>query len=236
MAHIQVNYFDLEMLRKSLICGKGNEGTVYFLNEKTVLKLYKYLLKDRRIYFEGLKSDIIAFPIDIYEYEKFIIGYTSKYCLGNSINLGFNKSILITSLIEAYNRTREEIKKYKDILMVDLMGPNIIYNARNDTISFIDTGCWYEQKDSVNRNLKAFDTAMLLNFIYKNIGINNVLGSGVEDIYQKAYQSAKLDNDYENNLLFIEFLEMYLKILENSQGTVKTIGELQKSLDFKRKS
>ena len=226
MSRININYQDIDKLRKCRICGKGMEGISYFLDEKTILKLYKFLCLENDLHFVGLKSDFIAFPIDVYGYQdsKYIVGYTSKFCKGFKLESGFKESLLIEDLVKAYNMARTEIERYPNIFMDDLSKENMIYNEDDDSISFIDTSFWKEKASSLNTNLKVFDSEMLGSLVISTLDIARELlrsKSKLGSIYGRSYMS-------KDNLVFLEFLDEYIREFEKEHEKVKTIGDLVK--------
>lgn len=224
MSRLKINYLEIEKIRQSRLCGYGLEGICYFLDHKTIIKLYKCLLASRKVYFEGLKSDYIAFPIDIYEYETtgLIQGYSSRYLKGDSLVSGFSPTLLIDTLLKAYNKARNEIKKYPDILMKGMNASNIILDSKTDSIGLIDTSLWIEQSHSTDENLKLFDFIMIMCLALLTLNMEDMVvkNNTIGKLYRRGINMV----DTLDNEVFLEFLS---ELKERQETKVKTLADLE---------
>ena len=160
----------LEM-RKGDYLESGDEGDCYFLDEKTVVKIYYCLDKYRHVYFDDMYHEQIAYPIDILidKESKLIAGYTMPYLAGEKISDSLDKFITIDDLRDAYTDLLEVFKEQEHIYAKDNCLENMLYDPKEKRINIIDTSRWYERwrghKDSmcefnmymVNALLKTFD-------------------------------------------------------------------------------
>ena len=152
MGKVLVNIIDiLEIESNNTFLAKGKEGSCYFLNKDTVIKIFKTVRKYKNIYIKDHTSPNIAFPKDIYYLEdsNLIKAYTMNYLKGKDIYLGLDSSLLIDNLINAYNKIRLEIEKFPNIYMADLVGVNILYDNSSNEFNIIDTSEWYKLKNSL---------------------------------------------------------------------------------------
>ncbi len=236
MSPFSINFYDIaEIKNKKTFLNSGKEGACYFLDDKTLIKLFHVLDAKRKIYFSSYKSDNIAFPIDVYYYDNtsFIEGYTMNYLEGVNIAQGFKSSLLIVDLINAYNKIRMEIEKFSNIYMADLVGVNILYDYQNNKINIIDTSKWYPMKDGMLKNISRLDAILIDRLL-------TVIKNDYQDLLKKNERLELLFQEYTNILmefqylekvynpnLFREFVDELVKTISNYQDEVFTIGDLK---------
>ena len=233
MSRVLVSRYDIEQIKKNNLSnlGSGREGCCHYIGEGKVLKIFFTPKTRKEISFVGYKSDMIAFPIDIYYYEdsKMVAGYTMNYLLGSDIYKGLPKSILISDLISAYNKIRQEVENFPNIYMCDLASVNILYDEINKQINIIDTNCWYKKKDSFKRNISHIDGELITSIMHK---FNSEEIEKYPKLF-KLYQEYKnilrgfryLDKIYDENL-FLNFLEELVNISRNFNDNVEFVDDL----------
>jgi len=115
MKSLYVNKNDIDKLET---IGKGCEGKVVKLNEKTAIKLYnasKFNLHDFK--FTNLKFKYIILPKSkVYINSKFV-GYTMDYINGKNLNSINLSKIPYKELILYCNLIKKEIKTLSDMLI-----------------------------------------------------------------------------------------------------------------------
>ena len=221
MSHITITYQEIEKIQRGRLLSSGAEGICYFLNEKTLFKLYKGLYLNRKIFCENLKSNSIAFPIDVYYYENtgLIQGYSMKYMRGNQLISGFSPFLVLDALKEAYQKIKKEIEKYPDIYMNDLFLRNILYDIPDNEFRLIDTGSWYFKEQSLVSNLSNFNLELMKAFCDYTLDFFN----------STFYENKKLRELYDLYLNKINEKDLFLLFLEEIQkekDKVKVIGDI----------
>ena len=212
MSKVLVDDHDVEAIRFGRKIGVGKEGTCYFSEEDNqVVKIYHMYLPNRKVYFENLNNNNVAFPNDILldTNTGLIAGYTMNYLQGVKIMDGFSKELEIKLLKKAYVFLKEILKKYNDICMEDLVLENILFDYQRNIFKLIDTSRWYPCFDSYRENLKLLDGALAHALCYNHLywlKENLAVSKELLKLYQ-AYQ------DYQ----FIPFLEL----LEMSEEEIK---------------
>ena len=233
MGRVSVSRYDIEQIKKNHLTflGAGREGGCHYIGDGKVLKIFFTPKTRKEISFVGYKSDMIAFPIDIYYYEdsKMVAGYTMNYLLGTDIYKGLPNYILISDLINAYDKIRQEVKKFSNIYMCDLASVNILYDYSEHRINIIDTNCWYRKKDSYKRNISHINGELITSILHK-INIEEIdKYPTLFKLYQEYRNILKgfryLDKVYDENL-FLKFLEELVKISKNISGEVKNVADL----------
>ncbi len=236
MGRFSVDFQGIEELkREKEFLSSGKEGACYFLDSKTIIKLFHILRGNRKINFKGYKSDNIAFPIDIYYYDdtNLIEGYTMNYLKGMSLSKGFDSSLLIDDLKNAYNKIRMEIEKYPNIYMDDLVSVNILYDYNSNNFNIIDTSKWYKKKDAKLINISKLNAILIDKLL-------DILKNSYKEIINEDSKLNLLYQEYNNILmgfqylekvynpeLFLEFVDRLVKILNNREKKVETIGDLK---------
>ena len=188
--------------------------------------MFNELDKDRKMYFDDLTSDFIAYPIDIF-YEmksRAIVGYTMKYLTGNFLLDGFNDEVDLKKLKEAYLKTRLAILKEKNICMEDLCLENILYDEDNNQMNLIDTSRWYLKHGAQIQNVGNFNWQMMCALLQSikaessRLKENKKLGELLE-MYQAHEEEVSMFWDFLN--------ELETDISESNGEKVKTIGDLR---------
>ncbi len=230
MNRVSVGVIDiLEIESNNTLLGFGKEGSCYFLNNNTVLKLFKKVSKYRNIYIKNHTSPYIAFPKDIYYLEdtNLIKGYTMNYLKGKDIYLGLDNSLLIDDLIKAYNKIRLEIEKFPNIYMADLVGVNILYDNSNNEFNIIDTSEWYKLKNALTYNLNSLNYNILKS-LFKTINLeqSEFKSNKLRKLYQE-YKDLILELNIYNLDLFMEFITELVTYNKEYKDKVKTISDLK---------
>ena len=236
MARFSVDFQGIEEIkREKEFLNSGKEGACYFLDSKTIIKLFHILRGNRKINFKGYKSNNIAFPIDIYYYDdtNFIEGYTMNYLKGMSLSKEFDSSLLIDDLKNAYNKIRIEIENYPDIYMDDLVSVNILYDYNSNNFNIIDTSKWYKKKDAKLVNISRLNAILIDRLL-------EIVKNSYKDIIEHDPKLNLLYQEYNNILmgfqylekvynpeLFLEFVDRLVKIVNNYNEKVETIGDLK---------
>ena len=223
MSRVLVDINDLDKLRKLEFLQKGKEGSCYFLNKDEIIKLYHIFDTKRKIYFDNLESNFIAFPKDIYVYKDtdLIAGYTMKYLTGESFLGGFFEKLLLMDLKKAIIDIRGEIAKYPNIYMEDMCLVNLLFDYNLKKIKLIDTSMWYEKEDSKEDNIKKLNMIMMTS-LCRNLDWLTYPLMKDKDLHELHRMHIS-----GSESLPIEFLELIqLKMAERSRKEVKTIGDL----------
>lgn len=223
MSCVLVDINDIDKLRKLEFLQRGKEGSCYFLNNDEIIKLYHIMDTKRKIYFDNLESDVIAFPKDIYIYKgtDLITGYTMNFLKGESFISGFSKKLLLMDLKKTIMDIRNEIAKYPNIYMEDMCLVNLLFDYNLKRIKLIDTSMWYEKEDSLEDNIKKINMIMMTSLCRTIDWITYPLmkDKDLHELYRMHI--------YGNDSLPIEFLELIeLKMSEINGQEVKTIGDL----------
>ena len=241
MGRISVDFCEIASIKSEKeFLSSGKEGACYFLDSETIIKLFHILRGNRKINFKGYKSDNIAFPIDIYYYAdtNLIEGYTMNYLKGMSLSKGFDSSLLIDDLKNAYNKIRIEIEKHPNIYMDDLVSVNILYDYNSNNFNIIDTSKWYKKKDAKLINISKLNAILIDKLL-------DILKNSYKEIINEDSKLNLLYQEYNNILmgfqylekvynpeLFLEFVDRLVKILNNREKKVETIGDLKPKMFF----
>ena len=229
MSRVSVDYFELEKIRRNAIIGSGMETICYQYDKEHVLKLFRFLLANRKIYFEGLTSPNIAFPIDIYEYREtgLIQGIFAQRFYGNNLKNGFKEELDIKTLLDAYNEIRKELINHSDIKIMDINSENVLFDKKNKSFRLIETTNWVPSSLSTDANLKKLDDLLMQTMCFYNLGIDeNFLFTNpyILEIYNRWFNGY----DIKDNEIFPEFLSEIQSVASHELGKVKTIGELRR--------
>ncbi len=232
MGKVLVNIIDiLEIESNNTFLAKGKEGSCYFLNKDTVIKIFKTVRKYKNIYIKDHTSPNIAFPKDIYYLEdsNLIKAYTMNYLKGKDIYLGLDSSLLIDNLINAYNKIRLEIEKFPNIYMADLVGVNILYDNSSNEFNIIDTSEWYKLKNSLIYNINNLNHS-LLKSLFRTIDLeeSNFKSDKLRKLYQE-YKDLILDLEIHDLDLFMNFITELVSYNKEYKDKVKTISDLKRN-------
>ena len=201
---------------KLISSGSTRTGNVYLLNNRHVIKLYRYIIpyyndyhRNRLDILSKLKVKKFIMPLDIvYDVEGNIIGYTMKYVPGKDGDaiLGLSSKFLIEELEKVYDEV--SILSKNNIVLDDLAACNLIVNESG--IYFIDTD------DYIIRTSLDYDK----NMKDSNFNINTLL----KDIFAKGYFYRK--NDNVNNMfdsydIFYKEAARYYKPNQTVKSLVK---------------
>jgi len=216
----------LNRYRKYSILGRGQEGVCFELSNGIILKLFYGLEEDKKIFFDNLKCDQIAYPIDVLYFKgnNRVAGYTMNYLQGYSILDGLNDDLLISDLKSAYINARLVLLKQKNIFMKDLCSENILYDKTTNSFNFIDTTRWYPKYGSEIENIGNFNWQIMSSLLksikadYTHLKENKRLNE-----FLNMYQAQK-----EEISLFIEFLlELEKDVSEFNGEKVKSLKDLK---------
>ena len=217
MSKVLVDDHDIEAIRFGRKIGvNGKEGTCYFSEEDNqVVKIYHMYLPNRKVYFENLNNNNVAFPNDILldTNTGLIAGYTMNYLQGVKIMDGFSEELEIKLLKKAYIFLKEILKKYNDICMEDLVLENILFDYQKKVFNIIDTSRWYPCFDSFERNLQFVDGALSYALCNNHLGwLNkkNITNKELLRIYE-IYQNY-------NPTPFLELLELVEEEVKQKTG------------------
>lgn len=223
MNKVLVDYKELEKIRQLEVLDSGFNGTCYFLNETTLIKIFHVLLKKRNIYFSDLESNNIAFPKEIYYMDTgLVLGYTMDYFNGEEIITGLKEDLLLKDLKNAIIEMKKEILKYPNVCMEDLSLVNMLFDYNTKRIQLIDTSEWHPEENSSQINLEKFNSKMMRLLTRTNLNwLNHPLNQhrSLQEIY-RMYKSGIESLP----LTFLEELEF--EISKRKGFKVKTLGDL----------
>ena len=228
MSKVLVDRKDLEAIRDYELLGKGYEGSCYFIDDDYIVKLFNEYRKNRKIYFDDMVCNQIAFPIEkLYTIKnKLLVGYTMKYLEGQKFINGFLETLDISSLKVAYVKIRYIILNLKNIYMDDNCLENMLYDYELNKINIIDTSRWIpSDKEDINLdNIKEFNwqlmTALLRNINWKQFKLN----------HDKSLYELFMTYNYSEDTvtIFLDFLNELESVISNYKGyKVKTIKDLK---------
>ena len=195
MNRVMVGLLDIADIKSNnTFLGNGKEGSCYFLDKDTIIKLFHILKAERKLNFVGYTSDFIAFPKDIYYYNdsKLIEGYTMNYMRGMSLSNEIDSNLLIADLILAYNKIKSEIETLPNIYMDDLVSVNVLYDYNDNNINIIDTSRWYRLKNSKDKNINRLNCILIKSLL---MTINPL------DYEYKSNRLKKLYSEYRGLIL-----------------------------------
>ena len=228
MSHIHISKEEIERIKSlKAVNGKnGDYGKCYFLNKKTLFKLFYPPGCEEELHFVGRKSDYISFPINTYYDDKMnIVGYTIKYFPGRNLWFGFRPNDEIEKLKSAYFKAIDVIKKHPDVLMKDLICYNMMYDSTTNAFYLIDTDKWIVGEDTYFTNAYKFDKQIMFIFTtlflrWRDYSLNEI--KSLRDIYKEyVYDVKRLG-------IFPDFLTEVSKLVsERKEEEVKTIGDLR---------
>ena len=241
MGKVLVDFQEIEKYKKNNMCGSpGREGTCYYLTDDIIIKIFHVFVGDKRVYFDGLEDEHIAFPIDVYidDIVKLETAYTMKYLEGTCLINGFASGIRIENVKQAYITLRKVIEEYHDIKMYDMCLANILYDKNTNSFRLIDTSRWYPSNNAFSKNIEQFNNCLCYSLFRHNLDWISKLNSEKElrelDKLVKLYENY-LANNFPN---FAELLDIVsYEIGKKSDKKIKTIGDLSGYQDkFKKKS
>ena len=230
MTRVMVDLIDIANIRSNnTFLGNGKEGSCYFLNSDTIIKLFHLLKIDRKINFVGYISDYIAFPKDVYYFDdsKCIEGYTMNYMKGVNLYNGIDNDLLIENLILAYNKIRLEIESFPNICMDDFVTVNTLYDYNNNVINLIDTSRWYRLKNSKDRNVNRLNCTLIYSLLKAiNAKDYEYKSDKLNKLYDE-YRFFKMNLGIYNLDIFMEMINELIKYNLETKEKVKTIGDLK---------
>lgn len=232
------------MVRKDIVCKYlgfptnlfGTDADCYVENDE-IFKLYKRFKSRKNMYdFSQFVSPMITFPkyylLDENISDK-VLGEVMPYIPKLAMYQVLNKDSSIERFIINYMNLLEEFKKFRQIQMVDLVAPNILYDDTGFTI--IDTTDWkINSKDNYLYNKNMLDDAInefLVCEVYNVYGIIDNKDSPLTCNLQKRGTNgqkllALLRLSYENISHIMEIMELYQKLSYNEYGELKTLGDI----------
>lgn len=235
MSRVLVEFQKIENYKKGIQCGKsGKEGSCYYINDDIIIKIFHIFVDCKRVYFDDLKNDHIAFPIDVYidSLVKLETAYTMKFLPGSKMINGISKKIDIENLKQAYLSLRKIIENYKDINMYDMCLANILYDAKTNSLNLIDTSRWYPLDKSFNENILQFNNCLCYSLFRYNLEWLKDLDDKepLHKVYEKFFNNDFID--------FSELLDIIIyEMNKKSEKKIKTFGDLSFYQDkFKKKS
>jgi len=203
---------------KIISSGKTRTGDVYLLDNKYVIKIYRYIFPYYNEYHRTRldilckqKLDKFIMPFDIaYDVEGNIVGYTMKYIEGKDGDVIWKLSSKF--LIEELEKVYEEVSilSQNNIVLDDLAACNLIVNESG--IYFIDTDDYkIRTRLDYEKNMKD-----------SNFNINTLL----KDIFARSYRYRK--NDIVNNMfdsydIFYKEAIKYYKLNQTVKSLVRTM-------------
>ena len=214
----------LEKIKKSQSLDSGKEGKCYLDKNNKVIKIFHKKTMFRKIYFDNINHNQIAFPIDLfYDKDNCILGYTMNYLNGKNLLNGFSKDLDLNELKSVYLKTRLMILKLKNIYMDDNCLENMLYDYESKKINLIDTSRWYEKLDGELDSINDFNWQMI-NSLLRNIDWKSFKLNRDKELYN-MFLTYKYTKDIPS--LFMEFLsELENKVSEYKGEKVKTIKDL----------
>ena len=218
---------DISKIKLGSYIGKGKEGFCYLSQDKSqVTKLFYGINKDKKIYFDNIVNSQIAFPKEIlYDKEsQKMIGYTMPYLNGDRLLDGFDSSMQLRDLKNAYLQIRLIILKLKDVYMDDLCLENMLYDNNSKLINIIDTSRWYQEYDGQFESIKILNWQLMCALLLT-----------IRAEYTRLKQNKRLnellkmyENDEKDISMFINFLnELELDVSEYQGKKIKQISELK---------
>ena len=230
MNRVMVGLLDIADIKSNnTFLGNGKEGSCYFLNKDTIIKLFHLLKAERKLNFVGYSSDFIAFPKDIYYYydSNLIEGYTMNYMKGISLSNDLDNDLLIEKLILAYNKIKSEIETLPNIYMADLVRVNVLYDYNANNINIIDTSRWYRLKNSKDKNVNRLNCILIKSLLMTINPLDYEYKSEKLKKLYNEYRGLELELGIYNLDIFLEILEELIKYNKKTKDKVKTIGDLK---------
>lgn len=230
MGKVLVDFQEIESYKKNNMCGRpGKEGTCYYLTDDIIVKIFHIFVGNKRVYFDDIKNDFIALPIDVYfdSMVKLETAYTMKYLAGTGLINGFPSGARIENVKQAYINLRKVIEEYQDINMYDMCLANILYDKSTNSFRLIDTSRWYPSNNAFSKNIEQFNNCLCYSLFRHNLDWISELSSVKElrelDKLHKLYENY-LDNNFPN---FQELLDtVSYEIGKKSDKKIKTFGDL----------
>lgn len=227
----------------------GKQG--FCIIEDHFIKKIYYEPRKLKYDFSQYESERIAFPISyLYDRESVIsdivVGEIMYYLPGSMISWYTCQNIKFTEFIVFYRQIIEEIRKYPEILMVDLGYPNILYDSESG-FYLIDTTRWIitcEQRRNVNRNLRMFNSGINDKFFF-GCALTSSRLFGNDSFLEKLRYYGKRGRELYNLIiksinsgewLIVEILEIYLDMFNNQEfGPINTFEDVKNHIKMLKK-
>ena len=136
------------LINNESLIGKGEYGSVYYLNENECIKIWKNKKSDSFIEkinsFIDFDVDCATFPHNLVVIDGIVRGYTMDYVSG--INISDYESMDFSFFILSYNnlikKIRSEVTKL-GIHIEDIKLDNIMHDIKTNAFRCIDTDFWW---------------------------------------------------------------------------------------------